>query len=45
MNTGDAGKFFLLTQAYEVLSDPERRAAYDAKLVRHPSRFRYRHVN
>ena len=28
--TGDAGKFFLLTQAYDVLSNPERRAAYDA---------------
>jgi curved DNA-binding protein CbpA len=30
-DTGDAEKFFLLTQAYEVLSNPERRAAYDAK--------------
>jgi curved DNA-binding protein len=29
-DTGDAEKFFLLTQAYEVLSNPERRAAYDA---------------
>jgi curved DNA-binding protein len=28
--TGDAEKFFLLKQAYDVLSDPERRAAYDA---------------
>jgi curved DNA-binding protein CbpA len=28
--TGDAEKFFLLQQAYEVLSSPERRAAYDA---------------
>ncbi len=28
--TGDAEKFFQLTQAYEVLSNPERRAAYDA---------------
>jgi curved DNA-binding protein len=29
-DTGDAGRFFLLKQAYEVLSDPERRAKYDA---------------
>lgn len=28
--TGDTTKFFLLKQAYEVLSNPERRAAYDA---------------
>jgi curved DNA-binding protein len=28
-DTGDAKKFFLLNQAYDVLSDPERRAAYD----------------
>jgi curved DNA-binding protein CbpA len=27
--TGDPGRFFLLKQAYEVLSNPERRAAYD----------------
>jgi curved DNA-binding protein CbpA len=29
--TGDEEKFFLLTQAYAVLSVPERRAEYDAK--------------
>ena len=29
--TGDDEKFFLLTQAYAVLSVPERRAEYDAK--------------
>jgi curved DNA-binding protein CbpA len=28
--TGDAEKFFLLKQAYDVLSHPERRAEYDA---------------
>jgi curved DNA-binding protein len=28
-DTGDTGKFFLLKEAYEVLSNPERRAAYD----------------
>jgi curved DNA-binding protein len=28
--TGDAEKFFLLKQAYDVLSEPERRAEYDA---------------
>lgn len=28
--TGDAEKFFLLKEAYEVLSNPERRAGYDA---------------
>ena len=30
LDTGDAEKFMLLTQAYDVLSDPERRAEYDA---------------
>lgn len=29
--TGDDEKFFFLTQAYSVLSSPERRAEYDAK--------------
>ncbi len=29
--TGDTEKFILLKTAYEVLSDPERRAAYDAR--------------
>src|SRR5215471_10021748 len=29
--TGDDEKFFLLTQAYAVLSSPERRAEYDAQ--------------
>jgi len=29
-DTGDPAKFFLLKEAYEVLSNPERRAAYDA---------------
>ncbi|MGA9208578.1 MAG: DnaJ domain-containing protein, partial [Terriglobales bacterium] len=29
-DTGDTQKFFLLTQAYDVLSHPERRAEYDA---------------
>jgi curved DNA-binding protein len=28
--TGDPEKFFLLKEAYDVLSDPKRRAAYDA---------------
>jgi curved DNA-binding protein len=28
--TGDSEKFFILKQAYDVLSHPERRAAYDA---------------
>lgn len=30
--TGDTEKFLLLNRAFEVLSDPERRAEYDAKL-------------
>jgi curved DNA-binding protein CbpA len=30
LETGDTERFFLLTQAYDVLSNPERRAAYDA---------------
>lgn len=30
VETGDASKFFLLKQAYDTLSDPERRAKYDA---------------
>src|ERR1700758_2542300 len=29
-DTGDAEKFFLLKQAYDVLANPEGRAAYDA---------------
>jgi hypothetical protein len=29
--TGDAEKFFLLKEAYDVLSNPERRAQYDAE--------------
>jgi len=29
-STGDAAKFLLLKQAYDVLADPERRAQYDA---------------
>ncbi|HWC98087.1 MAG TPA: DnaJ domain-containing protein [Candidatus Sulfopaludibacter sp.] len=29
--TGDPEKFILLKQAYEILSDPEKRAEYDAK--------------
>jgi curved DNA-binding protein CbpA len=29
-DTGDASQFFLLKQAYDVLSNPERRAKYDA---------------
>ena len=34
-DTGDAKSFFLLKEAYDVLSSPERRAAYDA--ARHAS--------
>lgn len=33
--TGDAEKFLLLKQAFEVLSDPERRAEYDATYKTH----------
>ena len=33
--TGDPEKFLLLNHAYEVLSDPERRAKYDASLYGH----------
>lgn len=32
-HTGDAEKFQLLTRAYHVLSDPKRRAEYDAELA------------
>ncbi len=33
-NTGDPERFLLLNRAYKVLSDPQRRAAYDAELNR-----------
>jgi curved DNA-binding protein len=32
--TGDSERFLMLNRAYQVLSDPERRAAYDAELNR-----------
>ena len=32
-NTGDVGRFRLLTDAYVVISNPERRAQYDAQRV------------
>src|ERR1039457_2389961 len=35
-DTGDAEKFILLRQAYDVLSDPERRAEYDEASERDP---------
>ena len=35
--TGNQEKFLLLNQAYEVLSDPERRARYDEKLKSGPA--------
>ena len=35
-STGDAQKFFLLQQAYDVLSNPERRAEYDAAYKNEP---------
>src|SRR5579863_3179492 len=34
--TGDTEKFFLLKQAYDVLSDPVRRAEYDAACKAEP---------
>ena len=34
-DTGDAARFRLTTDAYRVLSDPERRAQYDAVYPRH----------
>lgn len=33
-DTGDPERFLILTRAYKALSDPERRAAYDAELQR-----------
>jgi curved DNA-binding protein CbpA len=35
--TGDAGKFYLLKQAYDVLSDPEKRAKYDSGFETEPA--------
>src|SRR5512135_3384865 len=34
--TGDTEKFFLLKQAYDVLSDPVRRAEYDPACKKEP---------
>jgi S1-C subfamily serine protease len=40
----DANSPTLLREAYEILSDSERRAAYDASLMRQPSRTATRHA-
>jgi curved DNA-binding protein len=37
LQTGDAERFRLLTEAYEVLRDPVRRAAYDRQFELHPA--------